>query len=76
MDPVLSSGKAGNVAEAWWQAAADRDDGFAAAEMELQRVLADMDIDEATFATDSDLKSKIRSGEIASWCLCAFVRLF
>eukprot|EP00892_Ulva_mutabilis_P006584 jgi/Ulvmu1/4298/UM002_0018.1 len=62
--PVLSSRKAGGVAATWWQAAAGRDDGFAAAEMVLQRALADMGCDANRLAGDSDVNSGFRSGKL------------
>lgn len=62
-DPVVSSGKAGSVATTWWQEAAGRDDGFAAAEMVLQDVLPETLYHSGVLAAHSDLTARFLSGQ-------------
>lgn len=58
---TVSSSKAGSVATTWWDAAAGREDGFAAAEMALQDALSNMEID-SVIREDLHLGAGYRTG--------------
>lgn len=66
--PAVSSAKVGPIATAWWQAAAGRNDGFAAAEMALQGVLSNVTSEQELCAAAADVTSRFRSGETIACC--------
>lgn len=61
--PAWSSATVGCVGRTWWQAAAGRDLGFAAAEMALQGITPSMDTESMLLSANVDLNSRFRSGE-------------